>query len=251
LERRENNDPRSRGKTHSPVFVHGAIESDRAFNFSPGEAREDLGIRSEETFTEGFAKVCRKLNLGWDETFRVLYLPTWWKYNCPENPNVLKSCLADLHEIPQTQLIAEFSRNLVYLPETFHRTFREGLAKPSPQRMPHLEQEKEQEQESVRAEPSPTHDLDSNVKEFLDRFAKEYQRRFETPYHPARGKDEKIVKDLLCTYTLEQLREKARLFFASQDPWIRDNGGYTIGVFNGQINRLGTHSWDRPRKMLT
>ena len=71
----------------------------------------------------------------------MLYLPTWWKYNCPENPNVLKACLADLHEVPQTSLITQFSANLRYLPETFHQTFREGLPKPSPQRMADQEQE--------------------------------------------------------------------------------------------------------------
>src|SRR5262249_52047762 len=112
------------------------------FNFSPGEAAEDLGMLPQ-SFAEGFGKVCERLQIGWDETFRVLYLPTWWKYNCPENPNVLKSCLDDLHEVPQTSLIIEFSKNLRYLPETFHQTFREGLPKSFPQRMPHQEQEQE------------------------------------------------------------------------------------------------------------
>ena len=110
------------------------------FNFSPGESAEDLEM-SLETFREGFGKVCRRLNFGWDERARVAYLPTWWKYNCPENPNVLKACLQDLHEIPQTPLLAEFSSNLIYLPETFHQTFAEGLPKPSPQRMADQEQE--------------------------------------------------------------------------------------------------------------
>jgi len=113
------------------------------FNFSPGEAAEDLSL-SLETFREGFGKVCQGLSFGWDETFRVLYLPTWWKYNCPENPNVLKACLVDLHEIPKTHLINEFSTNLLHLPETFHPTFREGLPKPSPKRMPDQEQEQKQ-----------------------------------------------------------------------------------------------------------
>ena len=116
------------------------------FNFSPGEASEDLTL-SSETFREGFGKVCKTLNFAWDETFRVLYLPTWWRYNTPANPNVLKSCLEDLHEIPKTSLIAEFSSNLSHLPETFHQTFREGLGEPSPKRMPHQEQEQEQKQD--------------------------------------------------------------------------------------------------------
>lgn len=123
------------------------------FNFSPGEAAEDL--RLEETFRKGFEKVCETLNFGWDKTFRVLYLPTWWKYNSPENPNVLKSCLADLHEIPQTPLINQFSSNLTYLPETFHQTFREGLGKPCPKRMAHQEQKQEQNINPVVSTSSP------------------------------------------------------------------------------------------------
>ena len=101
------------------------------FSFSPGEACEDLGIPIE-TFVEGWAKpfgnVCRALNFGWDEVGRVLYIPNWWKYNTPENPNVLKACLADLNEVPQTYLIKEFSQNLEHLPETFHQTFPETFA---------------------------------------------------------------------------------------------------------------------------
>jgi len=125
------------------------------FSFSPGEAVEDLGL-SRQTFAKGFGKVCKILSLGGDSEARVLYLPTWWKYNHPENPNVLKSILTDLHELPQTPLITEFSSNLRYLSETFHQTFREGLGKPSPKRMPHQEQQQEQEQEQeIGEEASP------------------------------------------------------------------------------------------------
>lgn len=112
------------------------------FNFSPSMGSEDLEMLPL-TFQEGFGNVCKKLNWSYDKHFRILYFPTWWKYNKPENPNVLKSCLQDLHELPQTLLIQSFARNLKYLPETLHVTFREGLAK----RMPHQEQEQEQEQE--------------------------------------------------------------------------------------------------------
>lgn len=123
------------------------------FSFSPGEAVEDLGLPIK-TFREGFRKVCERLKLGWDEASRTLYLPTWWKYNCPDNPNVLKSCLYDLHEVPKTPLIAEFSANLSYLPETFHQTFKEGLPKPSPKPCPNQEQEQEQEQKTPPLSPS-------------------------------------------------------------------------------------------------
>jgi hypothetical protein len=115
------------------------------FNFSPALAAEELGI-FPQTFADGFRNVCLNLSWEYDEPSRTLYLPTWWKYNCPENPNVLKACLTDLHELPKTPLLARFSANLTYLPKTFHQTFREGLPKPSP----HQEQEQEQEQEQKK-----------------------------------------------------------------------------------------------------
>jgi len=116
------------------------------FNFSPAMAAEDLEM-SAETFGKGFGKV--RENLGWhfDERYRILYLPTWWKYNKPENPNVLKACLGDLHEIPQTPLVIDFANNLRYLPEIFHATFRERLPEPFPKPSPNQEQEQEQKQE--------------------------------------------------------------------------------------------------------
>ena len=50
------------------------------FTFSPGKASEDLGTLPP-TFRKGFEKVCRTLNWEWDAEARVLYLPTWWRYN--------------------------------------------------------------------------------------------------------------------------------------------------------------------------
>ena len=85
------------------LYLFTSAQSNRIglFSFSPAGAAEDLGIALEtfgKGFMEPFLKVIETLHLGWDSTARVLYLPTWWKYNCPENPNVLKACLADLHE---------------------------------------------------------------------------------------------------------------------------------------------------------
>jgi hypothetical protein len=101
------------------------------FNFSTALAAEDLDMPTE-TFAEAFGKVSQRLSWRWDSAARVLYLPTWWKYNLPENPNVLKACLADLEELPETPLLAEFYGNPLYLPETFRQTFREGSPQPSP-----------------------------------------------------------------------------------------------------------------------
>ena len=153
------------------------------FNFSPALASEDLGF-SPETFLEGFRKVCFSLSWQYDESSRTLYLPTWWKYNCPENPNVLKACLADLHDLPKTPLFTIFCANFSFLPETFHRTFQEGLLQPSHKQCPNQEQEQEQEQDTYIAsshveeakelppvlEPAP----------IRKRISHEYSENFET-----------------------------------------------------------------------
>ena len=126
------------------------------FNFSPGKACEDLGI-THRTLMENFDRVCSLLAWEWDKKTRVLYIPSWFKYNLPVNPNVLKSCLGDLHELPTTKLKQKFVENLRYLPTTFHpmfcQTFQEGLGQPSPQPSPIQEQDKELEQEPESKKP--------------------------------------------------------------------------------------------------
>lgn len=132
-------------KAIAAYCITGQSNRTGLFNFSPGQAAEDLGILPQ-TFAKGFAKVCLTLNYGWDSEARVLYLPTWWKYNTPESPNVLKGNLTDLDDVPQNRLFAEFSTNLAYLPETLHQTFREGLGKHSPKPSPIQEQKQDQDQ---------------------------------------------------------------------------------------------------------
>jgi hypothetical protein len=117
------------------------------FAFSPGKACDDLDS-SPKMFMKGFAKVCETFHWEWDERARVLFIPTWWKYNTPANPNVLKSYLADLHDIPKTHLFSKFYKTLGYLPETFHETFQEGLPKPSPHPSPQRIGDKETEIET-------------------------------------------------------------------------------------------------------
>jgi len=116
------------------------------FRFSVALAAEQTGIDAE-TFGKGFRKVCEAFGWGFDERRKVIYLPTWWKYNPPENQNVLKGCMSDLHDVPQTELMKDFSVNLKYLPANLHETFRKPLAI--------QEQEQEQEQEQNNTPPTP------------------------------------------------------------------------------------------------
>ena len=116
------------------------------FNFSPAMAAEEIGI-DPQTFSERFENVCRTLNWEWDEGSRVVYIPTYWKYNIPENPNVVIGLLKDVGDIPETKLLSRFSTNFAYLPENLHETFAQTLAERYPKPSPNQENENEQENE--------------------------------------------------------------------------------------------------------
>lgn len=120
------------------------------FVFSPAMASEELCLKIE-ILRGRFAKVIATLRWKWDREQRVLYFPTWWKYNPPENPNVLKGNLTDLEDLPETPLLKEFYANETYLNEELRETFRERYPKPSPNQ----EQEQEQEQKQDKTCPEP------------------------------------------------------------------------------------------------
>lgn len=124
------------------------------FVFSPAMAAEELGTLPH-TFRERFRNVCQTLRWGWDEGVRILYLPTWWKYNPPENANVFAGCLKDLEELPQSPLLYEFCNNVSYLPGTLGVTLRERWGERYPKPSPIQEQEQEQEQEQDSDSPEP------------------------------------------------------------------------------------------------
>lgn len=138
------------------------------FNFSPAEAEEDMQTRPPtrpptpvpQRFFERLRHVVSTLNLGWDNDKRVLYLPTWWRYNRPDNPHHLQACLNDLDELPQTPLIIEFLTNYRYLPDTFAEKLRERKETypyTCPHTSPPLELELEQEQEQEKSNANAAH----------------------------------------------------------------------------------------------
>lgn len=124
------------------------------FSFSPGKATEDLRTLPL-TFRKGFEKVCQSLNWEWDPEARVLYLPTWWRYNQPENANNVIGNLKDLDDLPESPLLERFSINTTYLSEDFVGTFTQTLAKRSSQRSPKRSPSQEQELEQKQESPLP------------------------------------------------------------------------------------------------
>lgn len=103
------------------------------FPFSTAMAAEELDIK-HATYRTHLAKVCDTLSWQYDNDARCLYIPTWWKWNPPENECHLKGCLRDLAEMPESFLMVEFARNLRHLPDTLHDTLTQTMRT----RLPHL-----------------------------------------------------------------------------------------------------------------
>ncbi len=93
------------------------------FKFSPGEAAEDLGT-FPQTFAKRFGNVICVMEWRYDPDAKVLYLDAWWRYNPPENGNVLVGNLADAVDLPATPLLLEFYENRAHLSATYR--MREG-----------------------------------------------------------------------------------------------------------------------------
>ena len=89
---------------------------------------------------------------GWhfDPDARVFYIPSWWRWNQPQNANVLKGNIKDLSEIPPCALVEQFAQNLETLDPTLHQTFVEGCRIRLPQRPPIQKQYQDQKQDRKR-----------------------------------------------------------------------------------------------------
>lgn len=127
------------------------------FVYSHGLAFEHLGIEKMDSYRIAIAKVFEILKWKYDEAARVLYIPTWWKYNPPENPKHLKGCLEDLHNVPATPLLTEFKDNTSYLPEWGIPVLKTEMADSYVKAMAYQEQKQEQEQKQKK---SPTDSCD-------------------------------------------------------------------------------------------
>ena len=153
------------------------------FSFSPGKACEDLRT-SPAKFSKAFIAVCKILKWEWDQGARVLYLPTWWRYNAPESANNVVGNLKDLDDLPATPLLEKFASNTIYLSDTVKQTFTQTVSKwpshpspkPSPYPSPTQEQEQEQEQEQ---DPPPA--VDHQFEEFWKAYPMRDGRRIGKP----------------------------------------------------------------------
>jgi len=125
------------------------------FHFSPSSAADDLGV-TPETIRKGLADIAATFGWLFDDEARVFYIPSWWRWNPPENTNVLKGNLKALSEIAPSKLGDSFARNLETLDETLHHTFaeccRQRLSKGSPNQEQNTIRKHDREHEHNRAD---------------------------------------------------------------------------------------------------
>jgi hypothetical protein len=67
-------------------------------------------------------------------------------------------------------------------------------------------------------------------------YAEQYTKHKDLPYKITWAKEAKLAKDLLRTFTFDELKLMAEKFL-SYDKFADAMAGYTIGVFYSQINK--------------
>jgi hypothetical protein len=129
------------------------------FLFSIARAQEELGM-SARPFKTHFDLVLESLGWKYDQAARVMYIPTWWRYNAPENPNVLISNLDDVKGLPTTPLIHEFASNVEYLSpnliEPFAQRMAERLGKRSANQESGIKEPGNRNQATGQTPPNPS-----------------------------------------------------------------------------------------------
>lgn len=83
----------------------------------------------------------------------------------------------------------------------------------------------------------PVKKADPDIKIFLDFWFIKYQELLKTKYFVNGGKDSSLIKLMLSTYKLDELKLLVEKFLVSKDEFTM-KAGYTIGVFHSQINKL-------------
>ena len=107
------------------IYCMTGPESNRIglYVLSMSAGAENCGL-TPETFRERFSIIKKALNWRYDDATRMVFIPSWWKYQKPDNPNAFKACLEDLDALPKSPLIAEFCANTDHLGETFRERLR-------------------------------------------------------------------------------------------------------------------------------
>ncbi len=128
------------------------------FYVSDALAMEETGV-DPIPYRYGIDTVCSAFGWELDTVSGVLFVPSWWKYNRPENEKAFKGYLKDLLDLPSTYLVRAFMHNEAHLTPAMvgHLIpYRYGIDTVSPQEQEQEQeqkQEKEQEQEQDGSAP--------------------------------------------------------------------------------------------------
>jgi uncharacterized protein YdaU (DUF1376 family) len=85
----------------------------------------------------------------------------------------------------------------------------------------------------------------ADKRQFTDHFTERYLAKVGTKYLFQSAKDGQVADRLLKIARLDELVELTDKFFASTDPWIA-KAGYTLAVFESQVNKLAAGRPDVP-----
>lgn len=146
------------------LYVLAGSQTNRIglFKFSIPLASEDLK-RPLNTIRRVFTHVVKVFKWEYDASGRVLWIPSWWKYNPPPKQSTnIKGYLADLSDLPRTALIARFRGNLCDVPVPLHEYFHERGSITEPSTAPSSEPstaraQPEQSASTPRATHTQTH----------------------------------------------------------------------------------------------
>jgi hypothetical protein len=121
----------------------------------------------ERRFRRAFGEVLRQGMVRHDEQAALIWLPSFLKYNAPENPNVVRSWQASLDLLPECGLKDELMHACRNLVATLPKGCAEGLPEPFRKGSANQEQEPEQdpepEQEQEHSSPPPTPSSEEEV----------------------------------------------------------------------------------------
>jgi len=130
--------------------------------WSPGLASEETGIKPGRIDTV-FDTVSD--TLGWvvDKASKVVFLPRWWHYNCPDNISALKGAMSDLKDVPQNSLKSYLQKSSEFIPTPMRQVYLD-LLDTVYDRVSYTvsPQEQEQKQEQYKAADKPPKEKKQN-----------------------------------------------------------------------------------------
>lgn len=85
--------------------------------------------------------------------------------------------------------------------------------------------------------PNQTKKPSNDHKIAIDYFCKSYELKTGSKYIFNSGKDGKIISNILKTINIDDFKNRVNSFFSTSDVFIKE-AGYSIGVFQSQINKI-------------